>query len=617
MNGHHTGVYIRSNLDLVLSVGCLHLVRRVDIDFGLWTNLLRELDSTVRWVRATREQWDSVRTLRHWRGDHSWTGFSADGDESQDIWFPNLRVLELCCYWGTTARWTEHHQGSISPDAAAAAKRMLDNAPLTRLKVLPTINMATMMEFIQCLPRLSSLYIRDMDAHQIQPGLVVVPEPGADWLVKPISSSLKYICIKFNCFVQLPEPAVTALRYLLLVVSSLSAVSVYGIPGDPIDDFVDAYADQYPHLARLRGLAVPMVYDEVYDRVLGKAVLRLRDARGQWDTVRTLHILMGERLDRDMEFDEIVCEAHEAAAALTATFPGVQQLILSSRGDHSWAGFSVDGDESQDIWFPSLQVLDLSTYWEAAADGTDGTEPRGRLHFPALKVLKVECGNGIPHVLERGVFPARMDLVVVLATLSALLDILNMVVPNARHFRLILRCDVDYDPAEDVAIGHVLDRAHDCDEVELKIDGRYLRAQPESLASAVLTRLDVSMDTDLNTVVALIRCLPRLSSLDVRDLMAYSIPPGISIPEPGADRLVEPISSTLKHARVRLRCLSLRRPEPPALTLKYLLLAVPSLSIIKVYGIQGDPIGGFVNSYVDQYPHLGGVSISVSMLRDW
>ncbi|KAJ2777341.1 hypothetical protein H4R18_005204 [Coemansia javaensis] len=326
--------------------------------------------------------------------------------------------------------------------------------------------------------------------------------------------------------------------------------------------------------------------------------LRLRAAGEQWDAVHTLHILVGARLDRDMDLDEIACEAQEIAAMLTATLPG------RWRSDHSWAGFSIDGDESQDIWFPSLRELDLSTYWEAAADGTDETEPRGRLHFPALKVLKVECGNGILHVLERGVFPARLDLVVVLVAASAVLDILNMVVPNARHFRLILRCDADYDPAKAAAAQRMLDRARDCDEVELRIDGQTLPTQPETLASALVTRLFVSMDIDLGNIVALVRCLPRLSSLAIKSLNARNIPAGISIPEPGADRLVEPISSTLKHVCISFDCNWLLNPEAIVFALKYLLLAVPSLSTFKAYGILDDPMDVFVGSYVGQYPHL-------------
>ncbi|KAJ2785343.1 hypothetical protein H4R18_000554 [Coemansia javaensis] len=242
-------------------------------------------------------------------------------------------------------------------------------------------------------------------------------------------------------------------------------------------------------------------------------------------------------------------------------------VILGSGGwpvDHSWAAFSADGDESQDIWFPHLRVLDLSCYREGLTDWTAETKPTGGLHFPALKVLKVVCEDEIPQVLERGVFPARLDLVVVLATPPVFLELSNMALPNARHFRLT--------PG--------------------------LLWQPETVASASLTHLDVSTRIGVGTAAALIRRLPRLSSLHIRGLGAYDMPPDISVPEPNTYWLVAPISNTLRFVRILFSC-NFLKPEPAAFALRYLLLAVPSLSIIKAHGIPGDPIDGFVDAYVD------------------
>ncbi|KAJ2775751.1 hypothetical protein H4R18_005949 [Coemansia javaensis] len=277
--------------------------------------------------------------------------------------------------------------------------------------------------------------------------------------------------------------------------------------------------------------------------------------------------------------------------------------------------FSADGDESRDIWFPSLQVLDLGTCWEAAAGWTDETKDKGRLHFPALRALKARCKDGMPHALRRSVFPARMDRVTILATAPALLDISNMALPSARHFQLSTEGDIAINPAAVAAVQRILDRARDGDEVELihHRDSRLLK-RPEILALTPLTRLEALVDTSVDTVVEIIRCLPRLSSLDIRLQSAGSTPQGISVPEPGADRLVEPISSTLKCVRISFYHDD-QNPEPAVLTLRYLLLAVPSLTAISAYGIPGVLMDSFIDAHADQYPHLARLKINIHANR--
>ncbi|KAJ2782602.1 hypothetical protein H4R18_002170 [Coemansia javaensis] len=378
----------------------------------------------------------------------------------------------------------------------------------------------------------------------------------------------------------------------------------------------------YAHLVKRVNVEIHSETDPF--RHLDKMVRRMRAAREQWDAVRTLFIVVDGSPARHMDWDAIARNAQETAAALTAMFPRVQRLsfgtqayqpatdrfascvaahyaaqlrtlrsdrviatppeavfrgltaatiIRSIRGDyrlpridpaelrrlelegwpddHSWAAFSADGDESRDIQFPRLRVLCLSSHQKPTTSWTDESKRKGRLHFPALKVLKVKCGDCVPRVLEHGVFPARIDRV------------LN---------------------------------------------------KPEIFASTPVTRLEVSTYINLDTMVALIRRLPRLSSLDIRRVDAPRIRSDVSVPEPGADRLVEPISSTLKSVCAAFDC-DRKNPEPAVLTLKYLLLALPSLSGISAYDIPGDTMDGFVEDYADQYPHLARLRINFHKRR--
>ncbi|KAJ2785468.1 hypothetical protein H4R18_000551 [Coemansia javaensis] len=261
---------------------------------------------------------------------------------------------------------------------------------------------------------------------------------------------------------------------------------------------------------------------------LCRATRRIRDVREQWDAVHTLYFMVDGRVGALMERFDSTCTAQGTAATLTAMFPSVQQLYFGIRvrnpaieSDHSWAAFSADRDESRDIWFPTLQVL------------------------------------------ERGVFPERMDMVTVEATVPGLLKISSVALPSARCLQLFPRGYVDGNPAAVAAVQRMLDS---------------VREQPETLASTSLTGLEASV-------------------IDA-DAM------------PGADRLVEPINSTLKSVRISFYHDD-QDPEPAVLTLKYLLLAVPSLSVVSVYGISDSTMEGIVDAYANQYPHLARLKVNI------
>ncbi|KAJ2776105.1 hypothetical protein H4R18_005843 [Coemansia javaensis] len=125
------------------------------------------------------------------------------------------------------------------------------------------------------------------------------------------------------------------------------------------------------------------------------------------------------------------------------------------------------------------------------------------------------------------------------------------------------------------------------------------------------------MEIDVDTMVEFIRCLPRLSSLGIMSLNPHSTRLDISVPEPGAGRLVEPISNMLKSVSIAFRCNDQNHTNPAVLALKYLLLAVPSLSSISAHGIPDDSMDGFIDAYADQYLHLARLRIHIYERRRW
>ncbi|KAJ2784254.1 hypothetical protein H4R18_001242 [Coemansia javaensis] len=277
--------------------------------------------------------------------------------------------------------------------------------------------------------------------------------------------------------------------------------------------------------------------------------------------------------------------------------------------NHSWAAFSADGDESQDIWFPRVQVLDLIRNKSVMASGSNKSGHAGRLHFPELKVLAVNFLYDAPTLLERGVFPARMDRLFIETAASTLLDTSSVPLPSARCIHITLKQGRDWSPGMAAAVQRTLNAARDCDEVGLTVYCGSLLLQPETLASAPLTRLSVMVRVHADIVVALIQGLPRLSSLMIRRLMGCGAWSDTSIPEPGADRLVEPVSSTLEAVQIWAGS-NIQAPETVTMLARYLLLATPSLSYLSTIEAARQPIEGLVKERAHQYPRLAKTRFS-------
>ncbi|KAJ2782349.1 hypothetical protein H4R18_002333 [Coemansia javaensis] len=287
---------------------------------------------------------------------------------------------------------------------------------------------------------------------------------------------------------------------------------------------------------------------------------------------------------------------------------------------HSWAPFSAD-DASEEVEFPSLRVLGV-TYSGTATRGGASAETRHsdghpwRLNFPRLRKLNVLCTQDACPLLEYAVLPGRMEEVTIKAATLVLPRISGMSLPAARRLKIAITSapDDDNDPAVLAAVGRILKNSPKSKYAWLEVSSSELPVLPEHIAFTPLTALEIWAPTSVDTMLQLIRRLPRLTTLALLSWTLGDIQEDISVPEPGADCLVEPLSTRLATMVLQID----HNAEPLSmfvLAVKYLLLSIPTLARLRSTWIPKEPVMEVVEAYSEQYPHLRSVVLKLGYSR--
>ncbi|KAJ1718103.1 hypothetical protein LPJ61_006856, partial [Coemansia biformis] len=127
--------------------------------------------------------------------------------------------------------------------------------------------------------------------------------------------------------------------------------------------------------------------------------------------------------------------------------------------------------------------------------------------------------------------------------------------------------------------------------------------QPERITCTGLTRLLIDAPVSVDTMLDLIRRLPRLDALTLYDLLLDDIQADMSIPGSRAYNLATPLNTKLRKLAINFS----RERYPPDLAIpvaKYLLLSIPTLAVFFASQTPKIPILAFMNDYYKQYPHL-------------
>ncbi|KAJ2716979.1 hypothetical protein H4R19_000288 [Coemansia spiralis] len=338
------------------------------------------------------------------------------------------------------------------------------------------------------------------------------------------------------------------------------------------------YADQLQCLNSRYPIAVP----------LDRPFLKLRD---------TL-------IDHDLEEDYQV--PRMASGEL------VTMTLANGATNHLWAPFSASS-ESRVIEFTKLKTLCASYCTIYKANGAVVHHRDGHpweLHFPSLKSISVSSKRGTCPLLEYAVLPPRMESISIELSSTAFCITGDIELPETNSLSLTVLSHSFNGPSGLPVINRILERARGCESLELFYRERDLHVAPEEITCTALTRLLIASPAPVDTMLALIEKLPRLTRLTFDKLLNENIQRDISIPEADEDAVVEPLSTSLKVLGINYNIYE-HLPDIAVAVAKYLLLRIPTLTQLFAAQTPKDGVHGFVQSYSACYPRLGAVELKL------
>ncbi|KAJ2780854.1 hypothetical protein H4R18_003223 [Coemansia javaensis] len=292
--------------------------------------------------------------------------------------------------------------------------------------------------------------------------------------------------------------------------------------------------------------------------------------------------------------------------------------LLGWPSAHSWAAFSADGNgESADIEFPKLERLRASYRKTFMAEGVVSQvvgEGQGRLAFPRLRELDVDCSQSTCPLLARAVLPAQMDRLSIDMTPSVLVSAPEMIVPLTEHIRVCIgdECGRDGRARGSAALAvanRMLEGAPGMRTTELCIAEDSLDVRSGTISCVSLTRLEVCPEISAAIALELIRSLPSLTDLTLKNVPMDSTQ-DVPTPEPEDGRPARPFDT-------RIRTLSLgvyERVWNSTLSVsfvEYLLLRIRTLVRLSAPNVPEDPVVEFVGRHFRRYPHLADIELDL------
>ncbi|KAJ1727384.1 hypothetical protein LPJ61_004597 [Coemansia biformis] len=151
------------------------------------------------------------------------------------------RILE-------SARGSDEVGLDITDSGSPILPEFITCTALTRLCITASTNVDTMLGFFQHLPNLTKLVVHNLMLDDIQSDLSI-PDASSHTPVEPLDTKLNILAINYNKNQYSPDMAVAVAKYMLLKVPMLAQFNVAQIPRQPIVDFVETFAQWYPHLS--------------------------------------------------------------------------------------------------------------------------------------------------------------------------------------------------------------------------------------------------------------------------------------------------------------------------------------------------------------------------------
>ncbi|KAJ2805116.1 hypothetical protein H4R21_001383 [Coemansia helicoidea] len=234
------------------------------------------------------------------------------------------------------------------------------------------------------------------------------------------------------------------------------------------------------------------------------------------------------------------------------------------------------------------------------------------LHLPSLERLHIKCEQAICPLLEYAVLPPYMESITLYMMSADYLDMASVVLPETKRLSLRVSSFFPGDPSAFPAINRILKNACGSEVLELKIEDEMLRVGPESITCTALTHLRVKAPTSVDAMLAIIRALPNLVELTLKDLDLSDIQVDVAITEADKGAAVEPLHSSLQSLNIDLSGSRRKQVSVRAVAvLKYMLLRIPTLARVYSAEIPKEPVLDFVGAYAPRYPRLSSVVLNL------
>ncbi|KAJ2713371.1 hypothetical protein H4R19_002289 [Coemansia spiralis] len=266
---------------------------------------------------------------------------------------------------------------------------------------------------------------------------------------------------------------------------------------------------------------------------------------------------------------------------------------------------------SQVIEFAKLKSLYVSSD-EASMENDSAVHHRDghpwELRFPGLQSLYIDCRQGICPLLEYAVLPPHMESIHVDLKSATFQQLADVMLPKAKKVSLIVSQWSGGDPSGLRAVNRLIESACGSESLGLKIMDDELELGPESITCTSLTRLLVSGQTSMDTMLAFIERLPNLVKLVFYSLDPSDLQTDISVPSADEEAIVEPLSTSLRELTVGYGRVQYS-PDTAVAVAKYALLRVPMLTKLLAARTPEEDVLDFVDAYAPRYPHLYGVQL--------
>ncbi|KAJ2715889.1 hypothetical protein H4R19_000950 [Coemansia spiralis] len=321
-------------------------------------------------------------------------------------------------------------------------------------------------------------------------------------------------------------------------------------------------------------------------------------------------------------FDRLTRLDIDLAGNTACLLPKVSPLPLVAlhlrRVPHSfdWANFAAE-DPWQPIVFARLRTLKLN--YQTPTQPNEPASPdghrraiHGRLEFPRLTSLHIVNLLGRSPILECGVFPGRLDDVVLSCSVGEVYALGSANIPKIGHLSMTL----EYQSGEaDIDVFAAVNRM--AAKADGRVDARVLVMADltwyslDSTASRHITTITVLTPLNARALLALLERLPSLTSLTATRMLCGQIP----IVTTDTDCIsARPLNCSIQDLTLRSYVAELDISRLATLV-KHLVVRLPALRNLHAIHVPEAPIKQFVQAAIEHYPHLANVTLDLKQRR--